>query len=242
MAVREHTRNPLRRCRAIRHKVAFTCGAICLVSVASAKDEPADVSHSRAEIEIGARILPGVRSTRRTETTFGDLDFITGIQMIFQASKLFGVVAGFSFAPFPLAETQLVGPSEVPRSHTRSTLTFSLGGRGTLYSNKSVNVWAAFAFGVVAIADRFEPAAVSSVPSILGTREVSLSTEAPTLGLEFGASYTVYQPWVLSARLRGSQWFLPGVPACVPSGDCATLSGGATAVEVGVSFGYMFSL
>ena len=88
MAVREHTRIPLRRCRAIRHNVAFTCGAICFVSIASAKDEPADVSHSRAEIEIGARILPGVRSTRRTETTFGDLDFITGIQMIFQAAKV----------------------------------------------------------------------------------------------------------------------------------------------------------
>ena len=64
----------------------------------------------------------------------------------------------------------------------------------------------------VVVADRFTTEAGDRVPTILGTKEVTIRTEGFAFGVQFGGSYYLSENWIAGANFRVYRWILPETP------------------------------
>jgi hypothetical protein len=92
------------------------------------------------------------------------------------------------------------------------------------------------------VADRFSTDTTDKVPGILGTPDVTISTQGFAIGVQAGGSYYLSESWIAGANLRGYHWILPEDRQCSPIGDCATLSGSVQVFEFGLTVGYRLPL
>ncbi len=257
------TKLSTRRCRATAMAVVATAAIVGTALPRDARAQERDQDrdrdrtsaqrayrHTLAELELGVIALPRASISNgqgvvTTSPISGDATIQAGLHLVFRANKAWAFGAGFLWGPRPLSESHYGGRSELMRTHSRSYLTMTGEGRYFPLRFKKVDTWIGASAGVVVVSDRFvtdfgKPSDV--LPPILGTREVTVRTEGFTTGLELGASYNFYNAWVVAGRFRGSGWFLPGTPACLPIGDCATLSGRLIVFELGISIGYRLPL
>jgi hypothetical protein len=102
--------------------------------------------------------------------------------------------------------------------------------------------WLGLVAGGVVIGDRFTTDAGATVPSVVGTKEVTIRTEGFVLGAQAGLTWNFSERWGAGVVVRANQWVLPVAPQCSPIGDCATLSGGVQSVDAGLSIGYRIPL
>jgi hypothetical protein len=206
--------------------------------------------HTTAAIQLGILALPAAPiSPARVggETPFGtvgrgDATVMAGLDILFRAAREWEVGAAARFGPSPTRDDNYGASGGLPRSHSRSYLLVGVEGRYIPLHYRTLEGWVGVAAGAVVIADRYETKAGEVVPTVLGIREVTVSTEGLSVGVQFGGNWNIGEHWVAGAGLRIDRWFLPTKPACSAVGDCATLKDQATALQFGLSIGYRIAL
>jgi hypothetical protein len=209
-----------------------------------------DRPHTIAELEAGIIALPTApisAGQKGGNTPFGtighgDATIQTGIHVLYRWTRDLAIGAGALFAPDPTSDTEYGGLRSLPRTHARSYLFLGGEGRYVPIHYKFLEAWAGLSAGAVVIADRFTTDAGDTVPSILGTKEVTIRTEGFAFGVQAGGSYYLTENWIAGLNLRAYRWVLPTQPQCSAIGDCATLSGTVEAFELGLTIGYRLPL
>jgi hypothetical protein len=177
-----------------------------------------------------------------TTVGHGDATLQTGIRLLFRGGKDWVLGVGALFGPSPTNDTTYGGAKQLPRTHSRNYLVFTGEGRYVPIRTGPFEGWAGLVAGGVVIADRFTTDAGDDVPSIVGTKEVTIHTEGFVIGAQAGFTWNFAERWGAGIVVRGNQWILPSNPVCSPIGDCATLQGGVQSVEAGLSIGYRVPL
>jgi hypothetical protein len=240
-----------------------TSAALCAPATAAADGvppsppSPLDRPHTVAVVEAGIIALPTAPISAAFQggnTPFGrvgkgDATILTGLHLLFRASRDWAVGATAMFAPRPTSDPNFTTASGLTRTHSRSYL--FLGGEGRYYPFRLrwLEGWIGAEAGGVVIADRFTTNA-PPVPSFLGTTTVTVSTEGFALGLQGGADYLITEQIVLGLALRADRWLLPSPgqkpfsqqSACDAVGDCPTVSGSVFAFEFGITLAYQLAL
>ena len=212
-------------------------------------DRIIDRPHTVAELEAGIIALPTApisAGQRGGDTPFGtigrgDATLQTGIHVLYRFTRELEIGAGALFAPSPTSDKEYGGLRALPRTHSRSYLFLGGEGRYIPLHYKYFEAWVGLSVGGVVIADRFVTEG-DSVPTILGTREVTIRTEGFALGVQGGASYYLTENWIAGLNLRAYRWVLPEAARCSSIGDCATLSGTVEALEAGLTMGFRLPL
>ena len=216
-----------------------------------------DRPHTVAELEAGIVALPSapVSPENRGGATplgavgNGDATVQTGVSVLYRASREWALGAGATFAPRPTSDRNYYGGAGgLTRTHARSYL--FLGGEARYFPFRSrwFEGWFGLVAGAIIIADRFSTNAGPDVPPILGTRDVTVSTEGFAIGLQIGADYLITDRLVVGLALRADRWLLPAQKpfsqesSCDALGDCPTLTGSVAAFEVGLTIGYRIPL
>ncbi|HEY8087538.1 MAG TPA: hypothetical protein VIF09_06835 [Polyangiaceae bacterium] len=216
-----------------------------------------DRPHTIAEVEAGIIALPNAPispSNRGGSTPLGaigggDATLQTGVHLLYRPAREWAFGAGVLFAPRPTSDTDYFGgASQLPRTHSRSYL--FLGGEARYFPIHSrwFEGWFGLTAGALIIADRFTTNSAPPVPSLLGTNQVTVSTEGFSLGAQIGGNYLINESLELGLALRLDRWILPSEKpfsaqtSCDPIGDCPTLTGNAVAFELGITFGYRIPL
>jgi hypothetical protein len=235
---------------------AAACALACLPALARA-DTPAPSilsrPHTVALLELGMIALPTAPISpahRGGDLPFGpwskfgkgDATIQTGIHVVFRATPDFAFGAGVLFGPSPTQDDEYGGLSGLSRSHSRNY--FTIGGDARYYPLRSrwVEGWLGLSAGGVVIADRFDTNAGEDVPKILGYKEVTVSTEGLSVGVQLGADWMFADRWVAGLTVRTDRWILPNSPACSVIGDCATLQGIVEVFQLGLTIGYRIPL
>lgn len=211
-----------------------------------------DRPHTVAELEAGIIALPNAPISpgqRGGDTPFvgqiigrGDATVQTGIHVLYRWNRNWAVGAGALFAPSPTSDTEYGGLSSLPRTHARSYLFMGAEGRYVPFHYKYFEAWVGLSSGAVIVADRFTTEAGDEVPTILGTRDVTIRTEGFAFGVQAGGTYYFSENWLGGANLRGYHWILPEGRRCSSIGDCATLAGSVQVFELGLTVGYRLPL
>jgi len=216
-----------------------------------------DRPHTVAELEAGILVLPTAPispSNRGGATPLGtvgngDATLETGVHLLYRASRDWAFGAGATFAPHPTSDPNyVVGPGGLQRTHSRSYL--FLGGEARYFPLRSrwIEGWFGTSAGALIMADRFFTNEGPDVPPILGTKEVTVSTEGFSVGIELGADTMIADRWVVGLSLRADRWLLPAQKpfsqesSCDAIGDCPTLTGSVAALAVNVAVGYRIPL
>jgi hypothetical protein len=217
-----------------------------------------DRPHTVLDLEAGIIALPNAAisaSNRGGNVPLaavgnGDATVQTGIHILYRATGDWAIGAGALFAPRPTTDPNYSGgASGLPRTHSRSYLTMGAEARYFPLRSRWFEGWIGVTAGGVIISDRFTDTSAPPVPSILGTSQVTVSTEGFAIGLQIGGDYLVTDSWVIGLALRGDLWILPsqqsfftGQTTCDNIGDCPTLTGSVEAVELGLTVGYRIPL
>ncbi len=212
-------------------------------------DRIIDRPHTVAEIEAGIVALPGAPVSpgqRGGDTPFGtigrgDATLQTGIHVLYRFTRELEIGAGALFAPSPTSDKEYGGLRGLQRTHSRSYFFLGVEGRYIPIHYDYFEAWVGVSVGGVVVADRFVTEG-DSVPTILGTREVTIRTEGLGVGAQLGGSYYISENWIAGLNFRGYTWLLPDAARCSSIGDCATLSGTVLALESGLTIGYRLPL
>jgi hypothetical protein len=243
----------------------LTCATAVLLGAhpALAQDVPlehpslVDRPHTVAQLEGGILALPTapISAANRGGATplgtvgNGDATVLTGVHILYRASRDWGIGAGATFAPRPTNDLSYVGSQPgLSRSHSRSYL--FLGGEARYFPFRSrwFEGWVGLDAGGIIVADRFTTNAGPEPAPILGTQTVTVSTEGFAIGVQIGADYLISDQWVVGLGLRADRWILPAQKpfsqetSCDSIGDCPTLTGDVAAFELGFTVGYRIAL
>ncbi|MFO0676664.1 MAG: hypothetical protein U0169_09025 [Polyangiaceae bacterium] len=224
----------------------------------AAKVQPSNVAlpnpllrpHTVALVEAGIIALPNapISSGQRGGSTplgrigEGDATVQTGLHLLYRATPVWAFGASALFGPSPTSDNQYGGLGGLRRTHSRSYLLLGADVRYFPLSLKWVEFWLGLTGGGVVIADRFTTDDAPNVPTILGQKDVTVRTEGLAVGAQAGVDWMFSDRFVAGLAVRGDRWFLPNTPGCTSIGDCATLVGIVSAIEVGLTVGYRIPL
>jgi hypothetical protein len=205
--------------------------------------------HTIAEIELGfialptAPISPGQSGGNLPTGAIGhgDATASVGMHLLYRGGPDWAIGAGALFAPHPTADTSYGDANGLQRTHSRDYLWMGAEGRYIPLHLRRVEAWVGITVGGVVVADRYDTAA-PPVPSDLGTSEVTVRTEGFSLGLQTGGEWAVTESVIVGFALRLDNWILPASEQCLPTNDCATLTGPVTEIEFGLRAGYRIPL
>jgi len=234
----------------------FACAALIPARAVAADEQygstsPIDRPHTIAELEAGIIALPNapISAGQRGGNTplvgavgKGDATIQTGLHLLYRGAKEWAIGAGFLFAPRPTADTEYGGLRSLPRTHSRSYLFLGTELRYVPLHFRTLEVWGGLTAGGVVVADRFVTDAGDPVPTILGTKDITVRTEGFAVGVQAGLDWMFADQWVAGVTARTDRWILPSSPQCTPISDCATLTGAVAAYEFGLKVGYRIPL
>jgi hypothetical protein len=206
--------------------------------------------HTLVELELGfialptAPISPGQRGGNLPIATIGhgDATASVGLHFLYRGGSDWAIGAGALFSPLPGSDNTYGGNSGLPRSHTRSYLWLGTEARYIPLHLKTIEGWVGFTVGAVVVADRFDTNTPPAVPPIVGSNEVTVRTEGGSVGVQTGADWAFSESLSLGIVGRLDHWILPAAATCTPIGDCSTLTGPVSEVEVGIRLGYRIPL
>jgi hypothetical protein len=213
-----------------------------------------DRPHTVAQLEAGIIALPNAPISGASQggatpigrVGNGDATLLTGMHLIYRATREWAIGAGVLFAPRPTSDTNYgAGASGLSRAHSRSYLFMGGETRYFPFRTRWLEAWVGLTVGAVIVGDRFVTNNAPPVPPILGTNSVTVNTEGFAVGLQTGADYLITESWVVGLTLRGDNWILPNPTAptqCDAILDCPTLKGSVAAFEVGLGVGYRIPL
>jgi hypothetical protein len=249
---------------ALALRAAFACcaAAVSATTAGSVRADDAqqgasllDRSHTVAEAEAGIIALPSApisASNRGGSTPIGavgngDATIEIGAHILYRADRAWAIGAGATFAPAPTSDRNFGGGAGgLSRTHSRSYL--FLGGELRFFPFRSrwIEFWVGATGGTIIVADRFTTNNGPSVPSLLGTNQVTVDTGGLSVGGQTGLDYLITDSMKAGLAVRGDLWLLPEeasqVSSCDAIGDCPTLHGAVAAFEVGLSLGYRIPL
>jgi hypothetical protein len=243
--------------------VAIGCAlAVCAATSGGARADDAqqrpsllDRSHTVAEAEAGIIALPSAPispSNRGGSTPIGavgngDATIEIGAHILYRPDRAWAIGAGATFAPEPTSDRNFGGGAGgLSRTHSRSYL--FLGGEFRFFPLRSrwIEFWVGATGGTIIVADRFTTNNAPSVPSLLGTNQITVDTSGLALGGQTGLDYLITDSLKAGLAVRGDVWLLPNearqVSSCDAIADCPTLHGVVAAFEVGVAVGYRIPL
>jgi hypothetical protein len=243
--------------RVLRASIA---GALVVLSAATARADDTqrpsllDRSHTVAEGEAGIIALPTApisQANRGGSTPIGavgngDATIEVGAHILYRPDRAWALGAGVTFAPRPTSDPNYGGAGKLVRTHTRSYL--FLGGEFRFFPFRSrwIEFWVGATGGTIVIADRFTTSDAPTVPAVLGTNQITVSTGGLSLGGQTGLDYLITDQLKVGLAVRGDLWLLPDenhqVSSCDAIGDCPTLHGAVAAFELGVTVGYRIPL
>jgi hypothetical protein len=218
-----------------------------------------DRPHTVAQLETGilalpnAPISPSNAAVRGGNTPFGgvgngDATVEVGAHVLYRGDRDWAIGAGVIFAPRPTSDPNYGGNSGLQREHSRSYLFLGAEGRYFPLHTRYFDGWLGVTTGAIIVADRFTTDNAPDVPSILGNKAVTVSSEGFAIGLQAGADYIINDHLIIGLALRADRWFLPTQKpfsqesSCDPIGDCPTLTGSIAAFEIGLTLGYRLPL
>lgn len=210
-----------------------------------------DRPHTLIELEGGIIALPNapISSTQRGGDVAllggigrGDATINLGVHVLYRFHRSWIIGAGGQFAPSPTSDSQYGGLTALPRTHSRSYFSLAIETRWIPIHYKYFEAWVGASTGATIVADRYITNTGDDVPSILGTKEVTIRTEGFAIGAQLGITYYLTESFLLGANLRGSEWVLPDSRRCSSIGDCATLSGSVQSFSFGITVGYRLPL
>jgi hypothetical protein len=249
---------------ALALRAAFACcaAAVSATTAGSVRADDAqqgasllDRSHTVAEAEAGIIALPSApisASNRGGSTPIGavgngDATIEIGAHILYRADRVWAIGAGATFAPAPTSDRNFGGGAGgLSRTHSRSYL--FLGGEFRFFPFRSrwIEFWVGATGGTIIVADRFTTNSAPSVPSLLGTNQITVDTGGLSIGGQTGLDYLITDSLKAGLAVRGDVWLLPNearqVSSCDAIGDCPTLHGAVAAFEVGVNVGYRIPL
>jgi hypothetical protein len=217
-----------------------------------------DRPHTVAAFEAGIVALPTapISSSNRGGSTpilgsigKGDATLLIGAHLLYRAGRDWAIGASSFLAPNPTTDPNYsAGASSLPRTHSRSYL--FLGGEARYFPLRYrwFEGWVGVTTGAIIVSDRFANNSGDAVPTILGRKEVTVSTEGFAVGVQVGGDYLINDNLVVGLALRADRWILPEAkpfsqdPACDAIGDCPTLTGTVAAFEVGLTIAYRIPL
>ncbi|HEX8796157.1 MAG TPA: hypothetical protein VF765_34645 [Polyangiaceae bacterium] len=214
-----------------------------------------DRPHTVLDLDAGIIALPNAAistSNRGGSTPFGtfgngDATVLTGVHILYRATRDWAFGAGALFAPRPTSDSNFGGGiGGVAITHSRSYLTMGAEARYFPLRSRWLEGWFGLTAGGVIISDRYTETNAPQVPPILGTGSTTASTEGFGVGFQIGGDYLMTDNWVIGLTLRADRWFLPSQQAeassCTNTGFCSTLNGSVAAFELGLSIGYRIPL
>jgi hypothetical protein len=213
-----------------------------------------DRPHTVAEAEAGiialptAPISPANRGGSLPIGGFGNGDATVelGARILYRADRAWAIGAGATFAPRPTSDQNYGTASDVRRTHSRSYFWLGVEVRYIPFRSRWIEFWIGGTGGTVVVADRFTTTSAPSVPSLLGTNEVTVSTGGLALGAQSGLDYLINDSLVVGLAATADWWLLPSESrqqsSCDAIGDCPTLHGGVAAFELGLTLGYRIAL
>jgi hypothetical protein len=217
-----------------------------------------DRPHTVAMAEAGIIALPSAPispSNRGGSTPLGsigsgDATVLTGMQLLYRASREWAFGAGALFAPHPTSDSTYGATtmSGITRTHSRSYLFLGAEARYFPLRSRWIEAWFGLKGGAVVVADRFTNDNAPTAPPLVGTNTVTVTTEGFALGIQAGVDYLVTDNWVIGFALGADRWLLPTEKpfsqetSCDPIGDCPTLTGSVGAFEGGITVGYRIPL
>lgn len=217
----------------------------------AALDRIIDRPHTLIEIEGGIIALPNapISPTQRGGDVAvlgrigrGDSTINLGIHILYRFHRSWIIGAYGTFAPLPTVDSQYGGLTALPRTHSRSYFALGIETRFIPIHYKTFEAWLVGATGAAIIGDRYITNTGDTVPTILGTKEVTLRTEGFAVGVGLGVTYYLTESFLLGANLRGNEWVLPSTRRCSSIGDCATLSGPVSLFSFGLTLSYRLPL
>jgi hypothetical protein len=244
-------------------RAAVACCAAAVVSIVGesraddTQQRPSllDRSHTVAEAEAGIIALPTApisASNRGGSTPIGavgngDATIEVGAHILYRADRAWAIGAGATFAPRPTSDHNFGGGlGGLSRTHSRSYL--FLGGEFRFFPFRSrwIEFWVGATAGTIIVADRFTTNNAPSVPSLLGTNQITVDTSGLSLGGQTGLDYLITDSLKAGLAVRGDWWLLPDqarqVSSCDAINDCPTLHGAVAAFELGLTVGYRIPL
>ena len=215
-----------------------------------------DRPHTLLDLDVGIIALPNAAisaSNRGGATPLGavgngDATVLTGVHILYRATRDWAIGAGAMFAPRPTSDANYGGGvGGVAITHSRSYLTMGAEARYFPLRSRWLEGWFGLTAGGVIISDRYTEPNAPQVPPILGNNSVTASTEGFGVGFEIGGDYLITDRWVIGLTFRADRWFLPGQKpladsSCTNNGFCPTLTGAVAAFELGLSIGYRIPL
>jgi hypothetical protein len=177
----------------------------------------------------------------------GDATIEVGAHILYRPDRAWAIGAGVMFAPEPTSDHNFgAGAGGLSRTHERSYL--FLGGEFRYFPFRSrwIEFWVGATGGIIIVADRFSNNNAPSVPSLLGTNQITVDTSGLSLGAQTGLDYLITDSLKAGVAFRGDWWLLPDlarqVSSCDAIGDCPTLHGAVAAFELGLTVGYRIPL
>ncbi|AKT39389.1 uncharacterized protein CMC5_035360 [Chondromyces crocatus] len=155
-----------------------------------------------------------------------------------------GLGAGIVWA-LDLSADRAPGDPELEREHSRSYFLVEAQFRYYGLRFDTWELWVGGTFGGVVVNDSWsvvadrEPYADTA---FIGPRAATLGTEGLAAGLGVGAEWTFADNWSFGAQVRYSNWFLPGQPEQLPTGDFASLKGRIDMFDLGLTIAYRIAL
>jgi hypothetical protein len=230
----------------------FTSCMFCAASIAAsqnarAQDQEAlpyerdesQTTHGMAEFGVGLLSLPGatVCVAEVVGCSKGDSSLAVSAWQLFRRGP-FAAGAGVMLGLTSSTDAPRNDPEEIPRDHTRKYFSVEITARYYLPLTERLDGWAGVTSGLGVVNDTFQSQKGLSERALVGPRGVTILTEGFTLGVGAGVAYAIAQNWRFGGGMRVSRWFLPEEAQKDPLGDEASLKGGVTTVDLGITLAY----
>lgn len=208
--------------------------------ISSPHEEVGQRPHAQVEIGLGALSLPAKQLCLPTQNKCADADFtlLGSLRYLLRWSPEFAAGVGVSIGFRPVSDDASLASSEgtIGRDHSRNYMMLTGIWRYHFVRRQSFEMWFGAAGGLIVVRDAYELRDKGT--AIINPRSTTISTSGPMAAVSLGADWALSPSWTFGGWTNQMLWFLPKTPDCASTNDCATVSGRAYSLELGVAFTY----
>lgn len=186
------------------------------------------------EVGFGWLALPTAQVCSAESCSQGDTTPLIEIWNLVHFDSGFAVGAGVTLGLAPTS-TMPQEDDGVDREHTRSYMTFEAIGRYYPRIFADWDVWIGPGLGLAVVTDRFISNENESSQIRIESPGFTLRSEALSLFLAGGVSYSLSKRWHIGGGARAGRFGLPQTPARSPLGDEASIVGPTFYVFAGLN-------
>ncbi len=196
--------------------------------------------HAQVEIGVGALSLPYKQLCLPTQNKCASADYtlLGSLRYILRWDHRFaaGVNVSIGFRPISDDASQNSPDGKIERDHSRNYFMLTGVWRYYFVRRQGFEMWAGVAGGLIVISDQYvlrDPGT-----AIINPRSTTIATTGPMGAVALGADWALSPSWTLGGWTTQMLWFLPSKYACASTYDCASVSGRAYSLELGINLTY----